>query len=43
MKFKSKIPTNVDPIELADKIKRGMGKIILRDYRKLKKSLIESH
>ena len=24
MKFKSKIPKNVDPIELADEIKRGM-------------------
>ena len=38
MKFKSKIPKNVDPIELADEIKRGMAKEFLRNRLEFKKT-----
>ena len=37
MEFKSKIPANVDPIELADDIKRGMTKEFLKDMRTFEK------
>ena len=32
MKFKSKIPKDVDPIELADKIKKGLTSSWLKRY-----------
>ena len=38
MKFKSKIPKDVNPIELADKIKKGMTRNWLKGYNKYFKS-----
>ena len=38
MKFKAIIPANVDPIELADKIKRGMTIRFMNRYRAYKKA-----
>jgi len=35
MKFKSKIPADVDAIELADKIKRGMSRKFLKRLKML--------
>lgn len=37
-KLKPIIPANVDPIKLADEIKRGMTKRVMRDLDKLEKS-----
>lgn len=37
-KAKVKVPANVDPIKLADEIKRGMAKKFLRDMKHLKKA-----
>lgn len=35
MKFKAKIPKNIDPIKLADEIKRGMSKKFLKRLKML--------
>ena len=31
------IPEDVDPIKLADEIKKGMGEAVLEDYRKVRR------
>jgi hypothetical protein len=38
MKFKYKIPADIDPIELADEIKRGMTKRFLKEVERFKKA-----
>jgi len=42
MKFKAVIPKNVDPIGLADKIKRGMSIKFLHDMKRLRQTRIKS-
>ncbi len=37
MKFKSKIPADVDPTELADRMKRSMTKKFLKDLDDIRK------
>lgn len=36
--MKGKVPKNVDPVKLADKMKRGMTTKFLKDIEELKKS-----
>ncbi|MEK6907122.1 MAG: hypothetical protein AABW45_01200 [Nanoarchaeota archaeon] len=40
--FKAIIPANVDPIKLADEIKRGMSTRFLREMKRLRQRRIKS-
>ncbi len=41
MKFKSKIPANVDPIELADRIKGNLTTRVLKDLEGVKRAKVQ--
>lgn len=41
MKFKSKVPANVDPIELADRIKGNLTTRVLKDLERVKRAKVQ--